>query len=171
MLRPLAHQVLKAVLLPHGLDPRLPGGDAVAQLELPLLVVLDLETPLQLGDVGGILLRIDAKVLAETASNARLFRGLRLVFLGFGDFSSLGGEPSAVSGQLLHGLGHCGHGGCLLLRRGRPVSRGWRVSRTLAVRFLRRRRYLAGLRELRLDRQLQLRGLADIPVERELLLE
>ena len=168
MLRPLAHQVLEVVLLPHGLDPRLPGGDAVAQLELPLLVVLDLETPLQLGDVGGILLRIDAKVLAKTAPNARLFRGLRLVFLGFGNSSGLGGEPSAVSGQLLHGLGHCGHGGCLLLRRGRPVSR---VGRTLAVRFLRRRRYLVGLCELRLDRQLQLRGLADIPVERELLLE
>ena len=132
MLRPLAHQVLEVVLLPHGLDSRLPGGDAVAQLELPLLVVLDLETPLQLGDVGGILFRIDAKVLAETASNARLFRDLCLAFLGFDNFGSLGGEPSAVSGQLLHRLGHCGDGGCLLLRRGRPVGRGclgdgWRV--------------------------------------------
>ena len=124
MLCALAHEVLEVMLLPHGLDPRLPGGDTVAQLELPLLVVLDLETPLQLGDVGGILLRIDAKVLAETASNARLFRDLCLGFLGFGDFGGLGGEPSAVSGQLLHSLGHCGHAGCLLLRRGRPVCRG-----------------------------------------------
>lgn len=128
MLGTLAHQVRKVVLLAHRLDPRLPRGDTVAQLQLPLLVVLDLEAPLQLSDVGGVFLGVDAKVLAETAPNARLFRDLGTLLLG--NFSR---EPSAISVQVLNGLSHGRNGGRFLLARGRPgvgrgcLGDGWRV--------------------------------------------